>query len=66
MHGRNGTGKTCLLATLAKKDHPKIPKHLHVVTVEQELDHLATEDKSPLDHVLDVDTERTELRQKME
>jgi len=50
LHGRNGTGKTCLLATLARKDHPKIPKHLHIVTVEQELDHLATLD-SPLHHV---------------
>ncbi|CAD7961403.1 unnamed protein product [Amoebophrya sp. A25] len=64
LHGRNGTGKTCLLATLAKKDHPKIPKHIHIVTVEQELDHLAT-DESPLHHVLAVDVERTELEKKI-
>ncbi|CAD7961305.1 unnamed protein product [Amoebophrya sp. A120] len=64
LHGRNGTGKTCLLATLAKKDHPKIPKHVHIVTVEQEIDHLATSD-SALWHVLAVDTERCDLEAKI-
>ena len=64
LHGRNGTGKTCLLWTLARKDHPKIPKHAHIVTVEQEHEHLATDD-SPLFHVLAVDTERCELEAKI-
>ena len=66
LHGRNGTGKTCLLATLAKKEHPKIPKSLHIVTVEQELDHLASDTLGPLDFVLAVDQERTDLGKKIE
>lgn len=65
LHGRNGTGKTCLLATLAKKDHPKIPKSLHIVTVEQDIDHLASEELGPIDFVLEVDVERTKLMTKI-
>lgn len=60
LHGRNGIGKTCFLATLAKKDHPKIVKDLHIVTVEQEIDHLAG-DFNALQSVLMVDSERTRL-----
>jgi len=60
LHGRNGIGKTCFLATLAKKDHPKISKDAHIVTVEQEIDHLAG-DFTALEAVLMVDEERHRL-----
>ena len=62
LHGRNGTGKTCLLATLARKDHPKIKEHMHIVTVEQDLDYMAN-DVTPLEWVLRVDTERETLKE---
>jgi len=61
LHGRNGIGKTCFLATLAKKDHPKIDKDTHIVTVEQEIDHLAG-DFNALEAVLQVDEERGRLQ----
>ena len=48
--------RCCLLATLARKDHPKIPKHMHIVTVEQEHEHMMDQHSS-IWWVLQVDTE---------
>jgi ABC-type multidrug transport system fused ATPase/permease subunit len=35
--GRNGIGKTCLMNALARGEFPKMPQHLQVLLVEQEL-----------------------------
>lgn len=56
--GRNGIGKTSLLAAMAAGEIEKIPKHLHILYVEQEV---IGDDKSPMTHILECDTEREEL-----
>jgi ATPase subunit of ABC transporter with duplicated ATPase domains len=35
--GRNGIGKTCLMNALARAEFPKMPKHLQILLVEQEI-----------------------------
>lgn len=56
--GRNGIGKTSLLAAMAANEIEKIPKYLHILYVEQEVlgDH-----KTPMQTLLEADVEREEL-----
>jgi ATP-binding cassette subfamily F protein 3 len=35
--GRNGIGKTCLMNALARAEFPKMPQHLQILLVEQEI-----------------------------
>jgi ATP-binding cassette subfamily F protein 3 len=56
--GRNGIGKTSLLAAMAAGEIEKLPKHLHILYVEQEV---MGDLKNPLCHVLETDVEREEL-----
>ena len=35
--GRNGIGKTCLMNALARGEFPKMPSHLQILLVEQEI-----------------------------
>lgn len=35
--GRNGIGKTCLMNALARGEFPKMPNHLQILLVEQEI-----------------------------
>ena len=56
--GRNGIGKTSLLAAMAAGEIEKIPKHLHILYVEQEV---MGDEKGALAHVLETDVEREEL-----
>lgn len=56
--GRNGIGKTSLLAAMAAGEIEKIPKHLHILYVEQEV---TGDDRTPMMHLLECDVEREEL-----
>jgi ATP-binding cassette subfamily F protein 3 len=56
--GRNGIGKTCLLVAMALREIEKIPSHIRILYVEQEV---IGEDKSALESLLETDQERTEL-----
>lgn len=35
--GRNGIGKTCLMNALARGEFPKMPQHVQILLVEQEI-----------------------------
>jgi ATP-binding cassette subfamily F protein 3 len=61
--GRNGIGKTTLLNMIARKEVEGFPQHLHVLHVEQEIE---PEDKSVLQHILECDTERSELLKRLD
>lgn len=56
--GRNGIGKTQLMSALARGDFDKMPKHLQILLVEQEV--MGT-DLTVLESVLETDMERSEL-----
>ena len=53
--GRNGIGKTCLMNALAKGEFPKMPTHVQILLVEQELRDTS---KPVLQTVLETDIER--------
>ena len=55
--GRNGTGKTTLLRSIASREL-RLPSHLTVLHVEQEVEGCET---SALQSVLECDSEREEL-----
>ena len=61
--GRNGIGKTCLMNALARSEFPKMPKHLQILLVEQEIRNTA---KGVLNTVLETDIEREELLKEQE
>ena len=61
--GRNGIGKTTLLNHIARKEVEGFPGHLHVLHVEQEIE---PEDKTVIQHILEWDTQRTQLLQEQE
>lgn len=56
--GRNGIGKTCLLVAMALREIEKIPGHIRILYVEQEV---IGEEKTALESLLETDQERTEL-----
>jgi ATP-binding cassette subfamily F protein 3 len=56
--GRNGIGKTCLMNALARGEFPKMPNHLQILLVEQELRDTT---KSVINTVLETDIERDSL-----
>ena len=56
--GRNGIGKTCLMNALARNEFPKMPIHLQILLVEQEIRNTA---KTVINTVLETDVEREEL-----
>jgi ATP-binding cassette subfamily F protein 3 len=56
--GRNGIGKTCLMNALARGEFPKMPKHLQILLVEQEI---RNTQKTALNTVLETDVERENL-----
>jgi ATP-binding cassette subfamily F protein 3 len=56
--GRNGIGKTCLMNALARGEFPKMPGHLQILLVEQELRDTT---KSVMNTVLETDVEREAL-----
>src|SRR3989338_3046275 len=60
MVGRNGTGKSVLLKTVAHREAPfdAIPKHIRIVYVEQEIE---GDDRPPLQTVLESNRERVWL-----
>lgn len=61
--GRNGIGKTCLMNALARYEFEKIPKHVQILLVEQEIE---GNDRTPLELVLETDSERTSLLEEQE
>lgn len=61
--GRNGIGKTCLMNALARGEFPKMPNHLQILLVEQELRDTS---KSVLNTVLETDVERDQLLKEVE
>jgi ATP-binding cassette subfamily F protein 3 len=56
--GRNGIGKTCLMNALARGEFPKMPQHLQILLVEQEIRDTS---KSVINTVLETDIERDRL-----
>lgn len=56
--GRNGIGKTCLMNSLANYDFDKLPKYIHILLVEQEIE---GNEKTPLELVVETDVERLQL-----
>lgn len=56
--GRNGIGKTCLMNALARGEFPKMPLHLQILLVEQEIRDTS---KSVMNTVLETDIERESL-----
>ena len=56
--GRNGIGKTSLLAALARGDFPKVPRNLQILLVEQEV---VGDERSVIETVLQTDIERYNL-----
>jgi ATPase subunit of ABC transporter with duplicated ATPase domains len=53
--GRNGIGKTCLMNALARGEFPKMPPHLQILLVEQEIRDTS---KTVIQTVLETDIER--------
>mmetsp|Transcript_28705 Transcript_28705/g.28371 ORF Transcript_28705/g.28371 Transcript_28705/m.28371 type:complete len:599 (+) Transcript_28705:279-2075(+) len=56
--GRNGVGKTSLLSAMALGEIDKIPKHIYILYVEQEI---TGDEKGALETLLETDAEREEL-----
>ena len=61
--GRNGIGKTSLMNQLARQEFDKMPTHLQILLVEQEIH---GGEKSVIQMVLETDTEREKLLQEEE
>jgi ATP-binding cassette, subfamily F, member 3 len=61
--GRNGIGKTCLMNALARGEFPKMPNHLQLLLVEQEIRDVS---KPVLQTVLETDIEREQLLKEQE
>lgn len=59
--GRNGIGKTCLLIALALREIEKLPSHIRILYVEQEV---FGDEKTALASLLETDQERTDLLKK--
>lgn len=61
--GRNGIGKTCLMNALARGEFPKMPTHLQILLVEQEIRDTS---KAVINTVLETDIERESLLDEQE